>query len=101
LKTYWDTSGLINAAISGTVLQGLTDGEHTTRTHTLAEFYGILTGRGIHWERDGQAYESRLTGDQATQWLKDNLTTFQFIERLSRFDRSSRARRGQAASHPR
>jgi predicted nucleic acid-binding protein len=80
LKTYWDTSGLINAAISGTVLQRLTAGEHTTRTHTLAEFFGILTGRGIRWERDGQAYELRLTGEQAAQWLQDNLTSFQFID---------------------
>jgi hypothetical protein len=80
LKTYWDTSGLINAAISGTVLQRLNAGEHTTRTHTLAEFYGILTGRGIRWERGGQSFELRLTGDQAAKWLADNLTSIQFVD---------------------
>lgn len=80
MKTYWDTPGLINAAIGGTVLQRLTACEHITRTHTLAEFYGILTGRGIRWERDGQVYELKLTGEQAAQWLKDNLTPFQFID---------------------
>lgn len=78
--TYWDTSALINAAISGTVLQRLNLGDHTTRTHALAEFYGILTGRGIRWERDGQAYELRLTGEQAAQWLQDNLVTFQYTD---------------------
>ncbi len=80
MKTYWDTSGLINAAISGSVLQRLAAGEHTTRTHALAEFYGILTGRGIRWERAGQTYELRLTGEQAAQWLRDNLKPFQFTD---------------------
>ena len=80
MKTYWDTSGLINVAISGTVLQRLSANEHTTRTHTLAEFFGILTGRGIRWERDGQSYELKLTGHQAAEWLKTNLVPFQFVD---------------------
>lgn len=78
MKTYWDTSGLINAAINGTVLARLNTGEHTTRTHTLAEFFGILTGRGIRWERAGQSYELKLTGEQAAQWLHTNTAVFKF-----------------------
>lgn len=84
MKTYWDTSGLINAAVSGTVLQRLATGDHATRTHALAEFFGILTGRGIRWERDGQAYELKLTGEQAAQWLASNLTTVQFVDLTAR-----------------
>jgi len=83
LKTYWDTSGLINAAVSGTVLRRLAIGGQVTRTHALAEFFGILTGRGIRWERDGQAYELKLTGEQAAQWLEANLAAFQFMDLAS------------------
>jgi predicted nucleic acid-binding protein len=80
VKTYWDTSGLINAAINGSVLARLNAGEHTTRPHTLAEFCGILTGRGIRWERAGQAYELKLTGAQVAAWLQTNTVNFKFLD---------------------
>ena len=47
MRTYWDSSALINAAVSEAVMDRLDPGEHVSRLHTLAEFFSIMTSRGI------------------------------------------------------
>ena len=47
MKTYWDTSAAINAAVSPEVNARLNSGEHVTRLHLLGEFFATMTGRGV------------------------------------------------------
>ena len=47
MRTYWDTSAAINAAISPEVFRRLDSGEHVARLHLLAEFFATMTGRGV------------------------------------------------------
>ena len=58
MKTYWDTSAVMNAAVSAEGYAALDAGEHVTRTHTFAEFFNRMTGRGIRClDADGNARE--------------------------------------------
>ena len=43
MKTYWDTSAVMNAAVSAEVARLLDSGEHVTRTHTFSEFFNRMT----------------------------------------------------------
>lgn len=47
MKCYWDTSALINALMSQAVMSRLKNQGGLTRSHTLAEFFGVQTGRGV------------------------------------------------------
>jgi hypothetical protein len=47
LKTFWDSSALLNALVSKTVVDRLEVGEHFTRAHAFAEVFHNLTGRGL------------------------------------------------------
>lgn len=44
---YWDTSAIINAAVSEVVQARLDRDEHFSRLHAFSEFFAIMTGRGI------------------------------------------------------
>lgn len=71
MKVYWDTSAVINAIISPGVMKLTQTGEHVTRSHTLAEFFSRMTGRGVRWvDSDGEANCMILDADVATDWLK-------------------------------
>ena len=72
MKSYWDTSAVINALISPEVMERLKTGEHITRLHTLAEFFANMTGRGVKY-RDlatGEEVFLFLTPDECAAWLR-------------------------------
>jgi predicted nucleic acid-binding protein len=77
LKSYWDTSAVINAAISPEVLARLDKGEHVTRWHTFAEFFATLTGRGVPIPADGETVRFKLSGNECALWLR------QFTDKIS------------------
>ena len=52
--TFWDTSAAINALVSPEVFDRLKTGRHVARPHLLAEFFSIMTGRGIRTIDDQQ-----------------------------------------------
>ncbi|HOC00930.1 MAG TPA: hypothetical protein PKM43_19545 [Verrucomicrobiota bacterium] len=72
MTTYWDTSAVMNAAVNGALLGRLADGEvHLTRTHTFAEFFNRMTGRGVRWtDADGREHALVFDADAAAKWLK-------------------------------
>ena len=53
MRTFWDTSAAINAALSPEVFQRLETGEHVARLHLLAEFFATMTGRGVEITDEG------------------------------------------------
>ena len=81
MKTYWDTSAAINAAVSTSVYRRLFTGEHVARLHLLAEFFATLTGRGVE-VTDGLGNTRRmvLTPDQCATWLRDFAQKVHFEE---------------------
>ena len=47
MKTYWDSSALLNALVSKPVFDRLQTGEHITRSHGYVEVFSHLSGRGL------------------------------------------------------
>lgn len=81
MKTHWDTSAVINAAVSAKVKATLGIGEHVTRPHTFAEFFSRMTGRGIRWTDDeGTEHQLVFNADNATLWLRDFAAKVQMVE---------------------
>ena len=71
MKTYWDTSAVINAAISAEVMDRLDTGEHVTRLHTFAEFFSTMTGRGVEVaDQAGTAVRVLFAPNDCAQWLR-------------------------------
>lgn len=71
MKTYWDTSAAMNAAINPKIKGRLDQGEHYTRAHTFAEFFGRMTSRGIGWyDAHGNLNRFVLSPTDAIEWLK-------------------------------
>ena len=71
MKTYWDASAVINAAVSGEVMARLATGEHFTRLHTLSEFFATMTGRGVKvLHESGEAAVMVFTPNQCAAWLR-------------------------------
>lgn len=81
MKTYWDTSAAINAAISQDVFRRLDRGSHVTRLHLLAEFFATMTGRGVEI-KDEAGNPARLvfTQNNCAAWLKMFAQRVQFEE---------------------
>lgn len=50
MRTYWDTSAAINAAISPDVFRRLNTGEHVARLHLLAAFNELITRNARHFQ---------------------------------------------------
>jgi hypothetical protein len=73
VKTYWDTSAVINAAISREVMERLDKGEHVTRLHTLFEFFAQMTGRGVKYRDKATGEETLLCfrPNECAAWLRD------------------------------
>jgi len=66
VSCYWDNSALINALLSPAVMVRLKKEGGVSRSHTLAEFFGTMTGRGIE-TAPGQRL--KLDPSAAAQWL--------------------------------
>jgi hypothetical protein len=81
VKTYWDSSAVINAAVSEAVMDRLDIGEHVTRLHALAEFFSIMTSRGILiQDATGTPARFRFGPQEAADWLKEFAGKVQFEE---------------------
>jgi hypothetical protein len=67
-KYYWNTSAMINAAVSDAVAQRLDADTHLARTHNLSEFFAIMTGRGV--EIRGLQARAIWSPKDARKWLR-------------------------------
>ena len=71
MKTYWDTSAAIKAAISPEVFRLLESGEHVARLHLLAEFFATMTGRGVEiTDEEGNSDRMVFTQNESAAWLR-------------------------------
>jgi hypothetical protein len=81
MKTFWDTSAILNATVSQSVAAKLNTGEHVTRQHALCEFFSTITGRGIKYrDDDGQTIVVAFSPDDAVEWLKHFAGRVGFVE---------------------
>jgi len=81
MRTYWDTSAAINAAISSEVFRRLDTGEHVARLHLLAEFFATMTGRGVEiTDEAGNAERLAFTQNECAAWLKNFAHRVKFEE---------------------
>ena len=81
MRTYWDTSAAINAAISPEVFQRLSTGEHVASLHLLAEFFATMTGRGVEiLDDNGNADRMVFTQKDCVAWLRGFAERVQFEE---------------------
>ena len=81
MRTYWDTSAAINAAISPEVFSRLESGEHVARLHLLAEFFATMTGRGVEIKDEaGNSDRMVFTQDDCAAWLKSFAAKVKFVE---------------------
>jgi len=81
VKTYWDTSAAINAALSPQVFRRLDTGTHVARLHLLAEFFATMTGRGVEIT-DGAGNTDRMvfTQNECASWLRKFAGRLEFVE---------------------
>ena len=68
-KYYWDSSAMINAAVSETVAERLDFDTHFARVHNLSESFAIMTGRGA--EIRGSGARAVWSPKDARRWLRD------------------------------
>lgn len=81
MRTYWDTSAAINAAISPAVFSRLDAGEHVARLHLLAEFFATMTGRGVEiTDEDGNVDRMVFTQNECAAWLREFARRLKFEE---------------------
>ncbi len=79
--TFWDTSAAINALVSGEVSERLKTGRHVARSHLLAEFFSIMTGRGIKTIDDQQQeVQTVMPANDAVKWLKEFSARLEWID---------------------
>ncbi len=84
MRTYWDTSAAINAAVSPKVFARLDSGEHFTRLHLFAEFFSTMTGRGVEiLDKDGNPDRMVFTQNDCLAWLRKFAAKVQFVELTS------------------
>ena len=81
MKTYWDTSAAINAALSPEVFRRLDKGQHVARLHLLAEFFATMTGRGVEiTDEAGNTDRMVFTQNQCAAWLRQFAGKLEFEE---------------------
>ena len=70
MRTFWDTSAAVNAALSPKVFRRLETGEHVARLHMLAEFFATMTGRGVEiTDEAGNTDRMVFTQNECAAWL--------------------------------
>lgn len=81
MRSYWDSSAIINAAVSAKVLARLDSGNHFSRLHSLAEFFSIMTGRGI-LASDDENKPTRVVfaPQECAAWLREFASKVRFVE---------------------
>ena len=81
MRTYWDTSAAINAALSPEVFRRLDKGEHVARLHLLAEFFATMTGRGVEiTDEAGNTDRMVFTQNECAAWLREFAGRLEFEE---------------------
>jgi hypothetical protein len=81
MRTYWDTSAAINAALSPEVFRRLDKGEHVARLHLLAEFFATMTGRGVEiTDEAGNTDRMVFTQNGCAAWLREFADEVEFEE---------------------
>jgi len=81
VRTFWDTSAAINAAVSTGVYRRLLTGDHVARLHLLAEFFATMTGRGVEVTDDlGNTRRVFLTPNECAAWPRDFAEKVHFEE---------------------
>ncbi len=81
MRTYWDTSAAINAALSPEVFRRLDKGEHVARLHLLAEFFATMTGRGVEiTDETGNTDRMVFTQNECAVWLREFAGKLEFEE---------------------
>ena len=77
MKVYWDTSAIIRFYATGRI--GQVSG--ITRTHTLAELFSALTGRGYDESmKDGSMRHRRLSMDAAAKVVSKLVPRIDFVD---------------------
>ena len=67
MRIYWDSSALLNALASKTVIDRLdTPEEHFTRSHAFVEVFSHLTGRGLPMKNGPR---QKVTNEDAAKML--------------------------------
>jgi hypothetical protein len=77
-KYYWDSSAMINAAVSEVVAKRLDANTHMARGHNLSEFFAIMTGRGV--EIRGLGARAVWSPKDAGKWLRDFASKVTIVE---------------------
>jgi site-specific recombinase XerD len=81
VRTYWDTSAAVNAALSPEVFRRLENGEHVARLHLLAEFFATMTGRGVEiTDEAGNIDRMVFTQNECAAWLRKFAGRLKFEE---------------------
>jgi len=77
MTVYWDTSGIIRYLTSNR----LPEIKGVTRTHTLAELFSTLSGRGIDTiKADGTIRHKRLTMRLAAKVISEIFPRLKFVD---------------------
>ena len=83
MKFFWDTSAVINAAVSPNVesrLEAHAD-KHVARLHVFYEFFSTMTGRGVMGkDANGQPIKILFDGNDAAEWLKEFSSKVTLVE---------------------
>ncbi len=77
-KYYWDSSAMINAAVSDAVAKRLDADTHVARAHNLSEFFAIMTGRGV--EIRGLGARAVWSPKDASEWLREFASKATIVE---------------------
>ena len=81
MRTYWDTSAAINAALSPEVFRRLDKCDHVARLHLLAEFFATMTGRGVEiTDEAGNTDRMVFTQNECAAWLRKFAGRLKFEE---------------------
>lgn len=81
MMTFWDTSAAINSLVSAEVYDRLKAGHHAARSHLLAEFFSIMTGRGIKTiDEQQQEMQTVMSADDAVEWLKEFSAKLEWVD---------------------
>jgi hypothetical protein len=102
VRTFWDTSAAINAAVSTNVYRRLLTGDHVARLHLLAEFFATMTGRGVEVTDDlGNTRRVFLTPNECATRLRDFAEKVHFEEPAKEeADKEGRRRAALRAAPP-
>ena len=80
--TYWDTSAVVNSAVSAKVAARLDSGGHYVRLHVFGEFFSIITGGAIQLldNASGLTARFKFTPEDAATWLRNFSTKVKVVE---------------------